>query len=69
MNREEILNLCIKKDKYAEILLTAYNKGIFKILWNTSSFSIGVNHKRKDMFPELKKMKILKIHIIHYKYN
>ena len=43
-----------KKDKYAEILLTAYNKGIFKILWNTSSFSIGVNHKRKDMFPELK---------------
>lgn len=43
-----------KKDKYAEILLTAYNEGVFKILWNTSSFSIGVNHRRKDMFPELK---------------
>ena len=43
-----------KKDEYAEILLNAYNEGIFKILWNTSSFSIGVDHRRKDMFPELK---------------
>lgn len=36
------------------LLLTAYNEGIFKIIWNTSSFSIGVDYRRKDMFPELK---------------
>ena len=49
-----------KKDEYAEILLNAYNEGIFKILWNTSSFSIGVDHRRKDMFPELKDEKFKK---------
>lgn len=38
------------------------NEGIFKILWNTSSFSIGVDHKRKDMFPELKDEKFKNIY-------
>ena len=49
-----------KKDEYAEILLNAYNEGIFNILCNTSSFSFGVDHRRKDIFPELKDEKFKK---------
>ncbi len=49
-----------KRNEYAQVLLNAYNEGIFKILWNTSSFSIGVDHRRKDMFSELKDEKFKK---------
>ena len=29
-----------KKNEYAKILLNAYNNGLFKIIWNTSGFSL-----------------------------
>ncbi len=35
-----------KKDKYADILLTAYNSGLLKTVWNTSGFSLGIDPKR-----------------------
>lgn len=42
-----------KKNEYAKILLNAYNNGLFKIIWNTSGFSLGIDSKRKDRLPEL----------------
>ena len=46
-----------KKNEYAKILLNAYNNGLFKIIWNTSGFSLGIDSKRKDRLPELNEKK------------
>lgn len=44
-----------RKNNYAEILLDAYNKGIFKIVWGSSGFMMAVDSKRKDFIPEVQK--------------
>lgn len=43
-----------KKNKYAEVLLNAYQNGVFKIVWSTSGFSMAIDSKRKEMIPEVK---------------
>lgn len=48
-----------KRDKYAEVLLNAYNSGLFKIVWNTSGFSLGIDPKRKELIPELKEKEFI----------
>lgn len=48
-----------KKDKYADILLDAYNSGLLKIVWNTSGFSLGIDSKRKELLPELKEKEFI----------
>ena len=48
-----------KKQEYSKILLNAYNNDLFKIIWNTSGFSLGIDSKRKDNFPELKEKKFI----------
>ena len=53
-----------KKKEYAKILLNAYYNKLFKIVWNTSGFSLGVDAKRKNMFPELKEK-----HFIDYAFS
>ncbi|MGN0293718.1 MAG: hypothetical protein ACI4D3_06925 [Lachnospiraceae bacterium] len=41
-----------KRNKYAEVLLNAYNDGVIKIIWSKSGFSIAIDPKRKKMIPE-----------------
>lgn len=48
-----------KKQEYSKILLNAYNNDLFKIIWNTSGFSLGIDSKRKDNFPELREKKFI----------
>ena len=48
-----------KKKEYANVLLSAYNNNLFKIVWNTSGFSLGIDPKKKDIFPELKEKKFI----------
>lgn len=48
-----------KKNKYANILLNAYNSGLLKIVWNTSGFSLGIDPKRKELLPELKEKEFI----------
>ena len=43
-----------KKNKYAEVLLNAYQNGVFKIVWSTSGFSMAIDPKKKEMLPEVK---------------
>ncbi len=43
-----------EKNKYAEILLNAYNGGLLKIVWSTSGFLLGIDPKGKELLPELK---------------
>ena len=43
-----------KRNKYSEILLNAYLNGVFKIVWDTSGFSIAIDSKRKEMIQEVK---------------
>lgn len=42
------------RNKYSEILLYAYQTGIFKIVWSTSGFSMAIDSRKKDMIPEVK---------------
>lgn len=43
-----------KRKKYSEALLNAYQNGVFKIVWNTSGFSMAIDSKRKEMISEVK---------------
>ena len=43
-----------KRSKYAEILLKAYQNNAFKIVWSASGYSMVVDSKKKDLFPEIK---------------
>lgn len=47
------------KNKYAEILLSAFNSGLLEIVWNTSGFSLRVDPKRKEQLPELKEKEFI----------
>lgn len=51
-----------KKQEYSKILLNAYNNDLFKIIWNISGFSLGIDSKRKDNFPELREKNLLNTH-------
>lgn len=42
-----------KRNKFAEVLLNAYNAGILKIVWSASGFTIAVDSKRKELIPEV----------------
>ena len=48
-----------KKEEYAKILLNAYKNDLFKIVWNTSGFSLGIDPKKKEHFPALKEKKFI----------
>lgn len=39
---------------YAEIFLNAYKRGLLKIIWSTSGFSLGIDSNRKESIPELR---------------
>lgn len=43
-----------KRNKYSEVLLNAYQNGVFKIVWSASGFSMAIDSKRKEMIPEIK---------------
>ncbi len=43
-----------KRNKYSEVLLNAYQNGVFKVVWSTSGFSMAIDSKRKEMIPEIK---------------
>lgn len=43
-----------KRNEYSEILLNAYQNGVFRIIWSTSGFSMAIDPKRKEMIPEIK---------------
>lgn len=43
-----------KTKEYAELLLSAYQNGILKIIWSESGFSMMIDPKRKDMFSQVK---------------
>lgn len=43
-----------KRSKYSEILRNAYQSGVFKIVWNTSGFSMAIDPRKKGMIPEIK---------------
>ncbi|WP_300714816.1 hypothetical protein [uncultured Acetatifactor sp.] len=42
-----------KKNEYTEMLLNAYNKGLLRIIWSTSGFSLGIETEKRDFIPEL----------------
>ncbi|HBA47193.1 MAG TPA: hypothetical protein DCZ91_05235 [Lachnospiraceae bacterium] len=48
-----------KKNNYAEILLNVYNKGLLRIIWSTSGFSLGVDADKRDLIPELNKREFI----------
>lgn len=48
-----------KKKEYANVLLDAYHNNLFKIVWNTSGFSLGIDPKKRKMFPELKEKEFI----------
>lgn len=54
--KEEVLKTMDKekRSKYAEILLKAYQNNAFKIVWSASGYSMVVDSKKKDLFPEIK---------------
>ena len=39
---------------YAEIFLNAYKRGLLRIIWSTSGFSLGIDSNRKESIPELR---------------
>lgn len=41
-----------KKERYAELILNAYNENIFKITWSTIGFSINI--EKPEQFPKMK---------------
>lgn len=47
------------KNNYAKILLSAYQDGLLKIVWNTSGFSLGIAPQKEYVIPELKKQEFV----------
>ena len=47
------------KNEYGNVLLNAYSRGLLKIVWNTSGFSLGIDQQKRDMLPELKEKKFI----------
>ena len=43
-----------KRKIYSEVLLNAYQNGVFKVIWSTSGFSMAIDSKKKEMIPEIK---------------
>lgn len=43
-----------KRRKYAEVLLNAYQDGVFKIVWSPSGFSLAIDSRAKELIPEFK---------------
>ena len=38
-----------KRKIYSEVLLNAYQNGVFKVIWSTSGFSMAIDSKKKDL--------------------
>lgn len=36
-----------KRKIYSEVLLNAYQNGVFKVIWSTSGFSMAIDSKKK----------------------
>lgn len=48
-----------KENKYAQLLINAYNDGLLKIIWGTSGFSVGIDPRKKQLLPELKEKEFI----------